>query len=122
MVQVFDAGVGDHKIYDKVFGRVQTAATFTSAFREHFLLGSSTLASSFYSQVIDLIGVLENAHVRLISASVILIYESSPRTAAIQPLVRLIDFAHSVAGEGIGKDESVIFGLQSLARVLQECM
>ncbi len=109
-------------MYDKVFGRVQTASTFTSAFREHFLLGSSTLASSLYSQITDLIRVLESAHVRLISSSVILMYESSPRTAAIQPLVRLIDFAHSVTEEGIGKDDSVIFGLQSLARVLQECI
>ncbi len=65
----------------------------------------------------DLIGAVEKAHLRLISSSVMLVYEGG----AMQPRVKLIDFAHSIAQDGLGRDEGVLLGLHSLAQALLVC-
>ncbi|ORY39165.1 SAICAR synthase-like protein [Rhizoclosmatium globosum] len=109
-----------YTIHGKEFGRSLTPSTLGSGFKEFFqhIRNSSlrqTILSEFICKTQELISVLKQAECRIYAASILLAFDAQGHT-----IVKLIDFAHSHFCPGEGHDESAIFGLETLIRILEK--
>ncbi|KAI9337534.1 hypothetical protein BDR26DRAFT_838567 [Obelidium mucronatum] len=118
-MKVFHPVEGQYKHYTREYGRSLTVETLLDGFREFFSqVGDSHRQSLIIQQCItqlkEILDVVKATECRLYASSILMAFDGA------DVRVKLIDFAHSYFCDGDGVDESAIFGLLYLIRILLE--
>lgn len=136
---------------ERAYGRSLSAATVVPAVQQFFSLApvEQAIIEEVARQSVEIMRTVESIHLRMVSASLLIVYESDNELKDIKleapapadditsqgtdgsedsededegnkvATVKLIDFAHAKFTPGLGPDENVLVGLRHFTSVLQ---